>query len=103
MSLFSDEQRERWSAGERPPLKADRQRERELLTEHERQQVRQATIEEMLRIAIKACPFCVRGLPKLGPNTRFGEVEGDHFSGSASWRCLNHVVVEAIREASLQP
>ncbi len=74
------------------------------MSDDERQQVRQATIEEMLMVAINACPLCVHGMPKLPPGSAYARYgPADHFNGSAQWPCLTYAAVEAIREAALQP
>ncbi len=69
------------------------------MTDSERQQVRQETIEQMLKVAIEACPFCKIGLPTF-PHRDRGQV---HFNGSSEWTCRTYPAVEALREASLQP
>ncbi len=76
-----------------------------MMTEFERQQVRQETIEEMLRVAINSCPYCKLGFGLLKPGNSYVK-RGDsaqHFNGSLQWPCHSYSTVEALREASLQP
>lgn len=74
------------------------------MTDDERQQVRQQTIEEMLKVAIDTCPWCKAGYALLAKNSSYRtDSRREHFNGSNQWPCHSYNVVEALREAALIP